>query len=156
MIPAGRLAAVATDWHTAGSRVVFTNGCFDLLHPGHLALLAGAAEYGDVLVVAINSDRSVRRLKGTGRPVYPQNERAETLRAIRWVDAVTVFDDDTPERAIDSIRPDVLVKGGEYGPGEIVGEDFVASYGGTTIRYPMEAGYGTTQIVDRLRNGREK
>ncbi len=145
------LAKTARAWREEGLRVVFTNGGFDLLHPGHTALLEAAAQAGDRLVVAINSDRSVRRLKGAGRPVYPQAERAEILLALRWVDAVTVFDEDTPARVIETIRPAVLIKGGEYGPGEIVGEAFVKEYGGEVIRFPMRAGYATTRIVEKTR-----
>jgi D-beta-D-heptose 7-phosphate kinase/D-beta-D-heptose 1-phosphate adenosyltransferase len=144
------LAARRSRWSAQGKRVVFTNGCFDLLHPGHLSLFEEAASLGDVLVVAINDDDSVRRLKGAGRPIYPAGERAELLSALRWVDCVTVFPEDTPRRVIEEVRPDVLVKGAEYGEGEIVGEDLVASYGGSVRRIPMRAGYATSRIVKRI------
>jgi D-beta-D-heptose 7-phosphate kinase/D-beta-D-heptose 1-phosphate adenosyltransferase len=150
LVPAGSIAAAAQRWREAGRRVVFTNGCFDLLHPGHLSLLEDASGLGDVLVVAINDDDSVRRLKGEGRPIYPADERAELLLALRWVDAVTVFSEDTPQVVIEKIRPDVLVKGGEYGAGQIVGEEFVTSYGGTVRRFPMREGYATSRIVQRI------
>jgi D-beta-D-heptose 7-phosphate kinase/D-beta-D-heptose 1-phosphate adenosyltransferase len=146
------IAAQAQDWRERGSRVVFTNGCFDLLHPGHLALLRDASTLGDVLVVAINDDASVRRLKGEGRPVYPAVERAELLLALRWVDAVTVFSEDTPRAIIEKIRPDVLVKGAEYGSGQVVGEDFVTGYGGSVKRIPMRKGYSTSRTVGRMRS----
>lgn len=155
LIPADRLAAVAARWREAGRTVVFTNGVFDLVHPGHLELLAACAEMGDVLLVAINSDASVRRLKGPQRPVYPEAERAEILLALRWVDAVTVFDEDTPIEAIRSARPHVLVKGAEYGSGQIVGEEFVLGLGGRVVRHPMRPGHSTTQIVRRIRGGSE-
>jgi D-beta-D-heptose 7-phosphate kinase/D-beta-D-heptose 1-phosphate adenosyltransferase len=134
----------------AGKRIVFTNGCYDLLHPGHVALLEAAAAEGDVLIVAINSDESVGRLKGDHRPVYPERDRVEILLAVRWVDFVTVFDEDTPIETIRLVRPDVLVKGAEYGSGEIVGEQFLNSYGGRTIRFPMRKGHATTDIIRRI------
>ena len=139
-----------------GKKIVFTNGCFDLLHPGHLALLKGAAKLGDVLIVGINSDESVRRLKGKSRPIQPEADRAEILLAIRWVDAVTVFAEDTPIETIRRIRPDVLVKGAEYGEGEIVGEDFLSTYGGVTVRFPMQAGHASSEIIMRIESSGEE
>ncbi len=150
------LAAAGERWRAAGERVVFTNGVFDLLHPGHLALLEDARALGDVLMVAINDDDSVARLKGPTRPIYPAHERAEILLALRWVDAVTVFPEDTPLAAIECVRPDVLVKGAEYGTGAIVGEDLVTEYGGVVKRFPMKTGYATSAIVDRVRRGPDK
>jgi D-beta-D-heptose 7-phosphate kinase/D-beta-D-heptose 1-phosphate adenosyltransferase len=150
LVPAEAIAETARRWRADGRRIVFTNGCFDLLHPGHLSLLEDAATQGDIVVVAINDDDSVRRLKGAGRPIYPAAERAELLLALRWVDAVTVFSEDTPQAVIEKIRPDVLVKGAEYGAGEIVGEEFVNSYGGTVKRFPMRKGYATSRIVRRI------
>jgi D-beta-D-heptose 7-phosphate kinase/D-beta-D-heptose 1-phosphate adenosyltransferase len=149
-IAPGELERVAAEWHRAGRRVVFTNGCFDLLHPGHLALLEDAAGRGDVLLVAINDDASVERLKGTGRPIYPAAERAELLLALRWVDAVTMFSEDTPLETIQKVKPDVLVKGSEYGEGEIVGEPFVLGYGGEVRRFPMKPGYATSRVIRRI------
>lgn len=131
-------------------RVVFTNGCFDLLHPGHLRLLSLAAERGDVLVVAINDDDSVRGLKGAGRPVYPAGERAEILLALRWVDYVTIFPEATPLEAIEQVRPDVLVKGAEYRERDIVGASFVRANGGSVFRVPMKKGHSTRSIVRRM------
>jgi len=151
VIPAERLRAVADGWRDLGRTIVFTNGVFDLLHTGHLQLLEDSAAQGDVLVVAINSDASVKRLKGPERPIYPEHERAEILLALKWVDAVTIFDDDTPLESIRRVRPDVLVKGAEYGTGAIVGEDDVLSWGGRVWRYPMREGYSTTRIVERIR-----
>jgi D-beta-D-heptose 7-phosphate kinase/D-beta-D-heptose 1-phosphate adenosyltransferase len=136
--------------------VVFTNGCFDLLHPGHLALLEDAAAMGDVLLVAINDDASVARLKGPGRPITSAAERAELLLAVRWVDAVTVFDQDTPLETIRLVRPDVLVKGAEYGAGAIVGEDDVLEAGGRVVRYPMRAGYSTSDMVTRMKESPDR
>jgi D-beta-D-heptose 7-phosphate kinase/D-beta-D-heptose 1-phosphate adenosyltransferase len=108
---------------------------------------------GDIVIVAINDDASVKRLKGDSRPVYPAGERAEILLALRWVDAVTIFSEDTPLVAIERVQPDVLVKGAEYGAGEIVGEEFVKARGGRVVRYPMAGGHSTTEIVRRMGEG---
>ena len=148
------LREAADAWRRAGRSIVFTNGVFDLLHTGHLQLLEDAAAEGDVLVVAINSDASVKRLKGPERPIYPAAERAEILLALKWVDAVTIFDDDTPLATIERVRPDVLVKGAEYGTGAIVGEAEVVGWGGRVWRYPMRAGYSTTRIVGKIRESK--
>lgn len=155
VIPPGELTAWADGLRREGKKVVFTNGCFDLLHPGHLALLEEAADRGDIVIVGINGDESVRRLKGESRPVYPAEERAEILLAVRWVDAVTVYPDDTPLETIRRIRPDVLVKGAEYGEGEIVGEDFLNSYGGVTVRFPMQPGHASSAIIGRIESSAE-
>jgi D-beta-D-heptose 7-phosphate kinase/D-beta-D-heptose 1-phosphate adenosyltransferase len=152
-ISATALAEVASRWHDEGRTIVFTNGVFDLLHPGHLALLADCATMGDIVLVAINDDASVARLKGPSRPVYPAPERAEILLALRWVDAVTVFTEDTPLVTIERVRPHVLVKGAEYGSGGIVGEEFVIAHGGRVVRYPMAKGLSTTEIVRRMGDG---
>jgi D-beta-D-heptose 7-phosphate kinase/D-beta-D-heptose 1-phosphate adenosyltransferase len=146
------LPAVMGKHRRAGRRIVFTNGCFDLLHPGHLGLLRRAAAEGDVLVVGINDDASVRRLKGAGRPIYPAAERAEILLAVRWVDHVTIFPEDTPLETIEAVRPDVLVKGAEYRKKDIVGASFVGSYGGTVVRVPMRKGHATRLLVRRMRS----
>lgn len=129
---------------------MFTNGCFDLLHPGHIGLLRRAAALGDIVIVAINDDASVRRLKGAGRPIYPAAERAEILLAVRWVDHVTIFPEDTPLATIEKVRPDVLVKGSEYRKKDIVGAAFVAAYGGTVVRVPMRKGHSTRGLVGRM------
>jgi D-beta-D-heptose 7-phosphate kinase/D-beta-D-heptose 1-phosphate adenosyltransferase len=133
-----------------GRSIVFTNGCFDLLHPGHLDLLARSAACGNVLLVGINDDASVRRLKGSERPIYPAEERAEILVALRWVDYVTVFPEDTPRETIRLVRPDVLVKGAEYKERDIVGARFVRSYGGDVVRVPMKKGHATRLLVRKI------
>jgi D-glycero-beta-D-manno-heptose 1-phosphate adenylyltransferase len=138
-------------WKRNHRRIVFTNGCFDLLHPGHIRSLEQARALGDVLVVAINSDPSVRRLKGSGRPVIPQQERAEILAALAAVDAVVIFDEPTPQQLIARLLPDVLVKGGDWGPGEVVGRAEVEAAGGRVVSIPLEPGYSTTAILERLR-----
>lgn len=134
-----------------GRRIVFTNGCFDLLHPGHIRCLEQARALGDVLIVAINSDSSVRRLKGTGRPVVPEAERAEVLAALAVVDYVTVFQEDTPREIIAKVLPDVLVKGGDWGPDQIVGREEVEAAGGRVVSVPLEPGYSTSELLKRIR-----
>lgn len=130
-----------------GKRVAFTNGCFDLIHPGHTRYLAEARKLGDVLVVAINSDRSVRALKGPGRPILPEGERAEILAALEPVDYVTIFDDLTPRALIARMLPQVLVKGSDWGPSEIVGREEVEVAGGQVVSVPMVPGYSTSLII---------
>jgi D-beta-D-heptose 7-phosphate kinase/D-beta-D-heptose 1-phosphate adenosyltransferase len=127
----------ATEARDAGKIVVFTNGCFDLLHSGHVTLLEVSAGEGDLLLVGLNSDSSVRRLKGVGRPVQPEAERAEALLDVEAVNVVTIFSEDTPLELIESIKPDVLVKGGDYSKDEIVGSDIVLSRGGEVVRGPL-------------------
>lgn len=133
-------------------RVVFTNGCFDLLHPGHIRCLEQARALGDVLVVAVNSDASARQLKGDGRPVVPQEERAEILAALAAVEYVVIFDEPTPHELIARLLPDVLVKGGDWGPNEIVGRAEVEAAGGRVVSIPVEPGYSTTGILERIRH----
>lgn len=137
----------------SGRRVVFTNGCFDLLHPGHIASLEQARSLGDVLIVGINSDESVRRLKGPGRPVFPQQERAEILATLECVDAVVIFDDLTPREVISRLLPDVLVKGGDWPGNQIVGREEVESAGGRVVSIPVVPGYSTSAILQRIRDG---
>jgi D-beta-D-heptose 7-phosphate kinase/D-beta-D-heptose 1-phosphate adenosyltransferase len=145
------LASRATSWRMAGKRIVFTNGCYDLLHAGHLSLLHEAARLGDILVLAINSDTSVQRLKGPERPLVPQAERAALLAALSCVDAVTIFDEDTPLEALKSIKPDVLVKGADYKAEEVVGKDFVETYGGRVALVPLLPAKSTTALVERIK-----
>lgn len=134
----------------SGRTIVFTNGCFDIIHKGHVSLLGAARAMGDCLVVGINSDDSVKRLKGEGRPLNVQEDRAEVLLALRSVDYVTIFGEDTPIETIEALEPDVLVKGAEYGSGEIVGEDFVLSKGGRVERIEMVKGYSTSGIIEKM------
>lgn len=135
----------------AGARLVFTNGVFDLLHVGHVRYLAQARALGDALVVAINSDRSVRELKGPDRPVFDQAERAEILAALRHVDYVVVFDDISPRTLIRALLPDVLVKGGDYGLDEIHGREEVEAAGGEVISLPFVPGASTTSLLERMK-----
>lgn len=148
--------AQARAWRsTLGSKaLVFTNGVFDLLHPGHVDVLLGARREGDALLVGLNSDASVRRIKGPGRPVRTETERAIVLAALAMVDAVVVFDQDTPLELIRAVGPDVLVKGGDYTEATMVGADVVRSRGGRVVVVPLTPGQSTTSIVEKLRGER--
>jgi D-beta-D-heptose 7-phosphate kinase/D-beta-D-heptose 1-phosphate adenosyltransferase len=137
-------------WRSAGKRVVLTNGCFDLLHVGHVTLLEQAAELGDVLVVGLNADSSVRRIKGSGRPVNDEHHRALLLAGLTAVDAVVIVEEDTPVELLRALRPDILVKGGEYCKEEEVGGSFVESYGGKVVLIPVVEGYSTTRLLHTI------
>ncbi len=134
-----------------GKTVVFTNGCFDVLHPGHTRYLAEARQLGDALLVAVNSDRSVRELKGPARPIFPENERAEVLAALSVVDYVTIFDDLTPQKLIATLLPHVLVKGGDWASDAIVGREEVEAAGGRVVSIPVVPGYSTTSLIEGAR-----
>lgn len=144
------LREIIDDLRMAGRKVVFTNGCFDLIHTGHVRYLKIARSYGDVLVVAANSDESVRRLKGDKRPIMPQDERVEVLAALAMVDYVTLFEEDDPHRVITELMPDVLVKGGDWDVERIVGRDVVQQSGGKVYSIPYIEGSSTTTIIDRV------
>lgn len=149
ILTAGRAAILARRLRRRGRVVVFTNGCFDLLHAGHVDLLEAARAHGDFLVVGVNSDRSVRRLKGAGRPIVPLRERLEILAALRAVDGVVPFGGTTPARLIARLLPDVLVKGADYRKREIVGRDTVESAGGRVVTVPLRRGRSTSGLIRR-------
>jgi rfaE bifunctional protein nucleotidyltransferase chain/domain len=134
-----------------GKRVVFTNGVFDILHPGHVRYLATARSHGDALIVAVNSDRSVRAIKGPTRPVNTEADRAEVVTALACVDAAVVFDEDTPFDIISAIQPDVLVKGADWAHDAIVGRDIVEARGGVVIRVKVEEGHSTTNVIKKVK-----
>jgi D-glycero-beta-D-manno-heptose 1-phosphate adenylyltransferase len=136
-----------------GRRVVFTNGCFDLLHPGHIRGLQQARQLGDVLIVGLNSDASVRKLKGDARPVIPELERAEILAALECVDGLIIFDELTPRETIARLLPDILVKGGDWPDDQIVGRQEVEAAGGRVVSIPVVPGYSTTEILRKIREG---
>jgi D-beta-D-heptose 7-phosphate kinase/D-beta-D-heptose 1-phosphate adenosyltransferase len=145
------LLARVKRWRASGQRIVFTNGCFDLLHPGHLSLLNFAKSLGDILVLAINSDAAVRRLKGPGRPVVSDHDRAAMLGALACVDAVTIFEEDTPLECIRCVKPEVLVKGQDYRMDEVIGRDIVEAAGGRVVLAPLLPDYSTTSLLARTR-----
>jgi rfaE bifunctional protein nucleotidyltransferase chain/domain len=147
LIPRKHIGQFAKRLRAEKLRIVFTNGVFDLLHRGHVEYLARSRSYGDVLIIGINSDASVRRLKGKGRPLQSARDRAAVLLALEVVDAVVIFGEDTPERLIRQVRPDVLVKGADYKLSEIVGADFVRSCGGVVRRAPIRKGQSTSRLI---------
>jgi rfaE bifunctional protein nucleotidyltransferase chain/domain len=142
----------AQQLRASGKTIVFTNGVFDLLHPGHVRYLQHARTLGDALIVGVNSDRSVRANKGSGRPLTVETERVELLEALACVDAVVVFDQDTPHDIISAVQPDVLVKGADWAEDAIVGRDIVEARGGRVVRVPVEPGYSTTAILAKIRS----
>jgi D-beta-D-heptose 7-phosphate kinase/D-beta-D-heptose 1-phosphate adenosyltransferase len=143
------LIAARAGWKKAGRRVVFTNGCYDLLHPGHIRLLEQARSLGDILILALNSDDSVRRLKGPSRPLMSERDRAEVAAGLAAVDAITVFDEDTPRELIAAVLPDVLVKGADWAHW-IAGREEVEAAGGQVMALALEPGYSTTGIVEEI------
>lgn len=144
------LTGLVTEWQRRGERIVFTNGCFDILHAGHVTYLQKAAQEGDRLIVALNSDRSVRALKGPSRPVTSQGDRACVIAALAAVDAVFLFDDSTPLKVIETLKPDVLVKGGDYARDEVVGAREVESWGGRVVLVPLVAGRSTSKLIEKI------
>jgi rfaE bifunctional protein nucleotidyltransferase chain/domain len=147
------LGAFVREARAAGKKIVFTNGVFDILHPGHLRYLQAARRHGDLLIVGLNSDASVRRNKGPRRPINPELERAEVLEALACVDAVCVFDEDTPADIIRLVQPDILVKGADWPADRIVGRDTVEARGGRVILEAVEQGYSTTALIERAKLG---
>ncbi len=146
-----RAVELVAQLRQSGKTVVFTNGVFDLLHPGHVRYLETARSLGDALIVGLNADASVRRNKGPSRPVTPEGERAEVLAALASVDAVVIFPEDTPAEIVSALQPDVLVKGADWPADQIVGRDTVEARGGRVVLVPVEAGHSTTTIVERVR-----
>jgi rfaE bifunctional protein nucleotidyltransferase chain/domain len=143
--------ALVSGLRAVGKTIVFTNGVFDLLHVGHLRYLQQARSLGDALIVGVNSDRSVRAIKGAGRPVTPQDERGEILASLACVDGVVVFDEETPHELIALLQPDVLVKGADWAADAIVGRDVVEARGGRVVRIPIEGGHSTSALLERIR-----
>lgn len=135
-----------------GKKIVFTNGCFDIIHPGHTRYLHAARELGDYLIVAVNSDRSAKAIKGEGRPILSEGARAELLAALSCVDGVIIFDEDNPLKVIKFLMPDILVKGGDWAEDEIIGADVVKRAGGDVRRIPFVTGYSTTDIIRKVKN----
>lgn len=150
VISLAKLIPILERLRRQGRKAVFTNGCFDILHAGHVRYLSRASRLGDVLVVGLNNDSSVRKLKGRPRPIMPQKDRAEILAALASVDYVVMFGEDTPFKLIRKVRPDILVKGGDYKADKIVGADLVRSYGGKTVTIPLIRGKSTTGVFDSI------
>jgi D-beta-D-heptose 7-phosphate kinase/D-beta-D-heptose 1-phosphate adenosyltransferase len=146
--------AFAEARRAAGQRIVFTNGVYDLLHPGHVRYLRAARAEGDLLIVGVNSDRSVRANKGPDRPINPERERAELIAALAPVDAAVIFDEDTPHAIVSALQPDVLVKGADWPADQIVGREVVEARGGRVVRIPVEEGHSSSALIDRIRRRR--
>ncbi|MDD5072964.1 MAG: D-glycero-beta-D-manno-heptose 1-phosphate adenylyltransferase [Candidatus Omnitrophica bacterium] len=147
-----KLKALASRLRAKGKRIVFTNGCFDILHAGHVKYLEKARSLGDVLVLGLNSDRSVKKIKGPSRPIIPQKDRAAVVASLGFVDYVVIFGDATPLKLIKAVRPYVLVKGADWKVGKIVGADLVKSYGGKVVAIPLVKGRSTTGLIRRILN----
>jgi len=153
--PAFELKQASTQveqWQSAGKKIVFTNGCFDLLHPGHIDYLEKAAAFGDVLIIGLNDDASIRRLKGDSRPINPLNDRMIMLQGLGAVDLVIPFSEDTPLNLITALMPDILIKGGDYEPDDIVGADEVRNAGGEVLVIPFVDGYSSSKLIERIRD----
>lgn len=146
-----KLKIILRDLREGGRKIVFTNGCFDILHAGHLKYLEAAKRYGDILVVAINSDKSVRKIKGDSRPIVGEKDRAYVLSALESVGFVTIFNETTPLNTIMALKPDVIVKGADWRKEDIIGGKFVESYGGKVVRLAYLKGYSTTDIIKRCK-----
>lgn len=146
------IKAITVSARTNGKKVAFTNGCFDLLHPGHVHVLRAARACADLLIVGINSDQSVKHIKGPTRPVLPESDRCELLGAMEMVDFVVLFNEPDPHNLISAIRPDVLVKGGDWNSEKIIGADIVEEAGGRVVVVPYIKGFSTTEIIERIKN----
>lgn len=150
ILPSKKLRGVMARAHLKGKKIVFTNGCFDILHAGHIEYLSRAKKLGNILVVGLNTDSSVKKIKGAGRPINNQNDRAKVLASLYFVDYVTLINETTPERLIRELKPDILVKGGDWKVKDIVGADFVKSCGGRVKTIPFVKGYSTTSIINKI------
>jgi len=151
VLPLADAEALVSDLRRQGKSIVFTNGVYDLLHPGHVRYLNAARAFGDALIVGVNSDRSARANKGPTRPVNPEHERAEVIAALAAVDAAVIFDEDTPHAIISRLLPDILVKGADWPADQIVGRDVVEARGGRVVRAQIEEGYSTSALIEKVR-----
>ncbi len=150
IVPLNKFVLQVKNWQQEGLKVVFSNGCFDILHPGHVDYLERARKLGDKLVIGLNSDASVRRIKGDGRPIVAEEGRAKVLAALQFVDLITLFDEDTPLRLIENTIPDILVKGNDYSTSQIVGADIVINKGGKVETIRLVEGYSTTLLMNKI------
>ncbi len=150
IIESDALAKLLTYWHFRNFKIVFTNGCFDILHRGHIEYLAQAATMGDVLIIGLNTDKSVRKLKGNNRPVQDEKARAMILASLQFVDRIVLFNEETPYQLIDKIQPDVLVKGADYKPDKIIGSDIVKAKGGEIVSIDIVEGYSTSSLLNKI------
>ena len=139
-------------WRSENKKIVFTNGCFDLIHLGHIEILARSADYGDKLIIGVNSDLSIKKLKGENRPIIEESSRIKQLSALEFVDAVVLFDEETPIKLIETIKPDVITKGGDYTAKNVVGNEVVSQKSGEVVIIPLTQGYSTTSILNKIKN----
>ena len=139
-------------WRSKNKKVVFTNGCFDLIHLGHIEILARSSDLGDKLIIGVNSDLSIKKLKGENRPIIEESSRIKQLSALEFVDAVVLFDEDTPLKLIETIKPDVITKGGDYTAKNVVGNEVVSQKNGEVVIIPLTQGYSTTSILNKIKN----
>ena len=143
---------ILKEWRSVGNKIVFTNGCFDFIHLGHLEILARSADLGDKLIVGINSDKSIKRIKGKSRPIIQEDSRAKQLAAIEFVDAVILFNEDTPYDLISFINPDIITKGGDYKKNDVIGKELMNKKSGEVVIIPLTQGYSTTSILEKIKN----
>ena len=146
------LSQIIKKWRLNGDKIIFTNGCFDLIHLGHLEILARSADLGDKLIVGINSDMSIKKIKGNSRPIIEEDSRAKQLAAIEFIDAVILFNEDTPYNLINILKPDVLTKGGDYKKNDIVGNELINKEQGDVVIIPLTQGFSTTSILEKIKN----
>ena len=139
-------------WRNENKKIVFTNGCFDLIHLGHIDILARSSDLGDILIIGVNSDSSIQKLKGENRPIIEENSRVKQLAALEFVDAVVLFDEDTPQKLIETIKPDVITKGGDYKAENVVGNEVVTQKNGQVVIIPLTQGYSTTSILKKIKD----
>ena len=147
-----RLLVKLTDWKEEDKKIVFTNGCFDLIHSGHIEVIARSADLGDILIIGVNTDNSIKRLKGKNRPIVEEISRAKQLAALEFVDAVVFFDQDTPMDLIKMINPNVITKGGDYNTDQVIGNDIVTQNNGEVVIIPLTQGYSTTSILEKIKD----
>ena len=147
-----RLLVKLTDWKEENKKIVFTNGCFDLIHLGHIEVIARSADLGDILIIGVNTDNSIKRLKGKNRPIVEEISRAKQLAALEFVDAVVLFDQDTPIDLIKIINPNIITKGGDYNTDQVIGNDIVTQNDGEVVIIPLTQGYSTTSILEKIKD----
>ena len=147
-----RLLVKLTDWKEEDKKIVFTNGCFDLIHLGHIEVIARSADLGDILIIGVNTDNSIKRLKGKNRPIVEEISRAKQLAALEFVDAVVLFDQDTPIDLIKMINPNIITKGGDYNTDQVIGNDVVTQNDGKVVIIPLTQGYSTTSILEKIKD----
>jgi rfaE bifunctional protein nucleotidyltransferase chain/domain len=144
---------IVEKWEKNGEKIIFSNGCFDIIHLGHIEILAKSADLGGKLIIGVNSDKSIKELKGNSRPILKQQARLATIASLFFVDAVVVFEELTPQKVIELIKPNIITKGGDYNKEDVIGKDFISKYGGKIVILPLSKGFSTTNILDTINDG---